>query len=294
MEAVRVTGYGGVDKLVVDQLPIPTPGPYEVLIMVCLRSNNSELNMREGAYGTDTNTNTLAGWRREGISFPRIPGSDIAGDIVEVGSEINTSRLNEKVILFPFRSELKNGEEDITYIGSEYDGGYAQYVTWPAELCFPLPLEDYLESSIFPVSGLTSWHKVNRTNLKEGETVLVTGATGGVESFNVQIASKIYGSKVIAVVGDWSQKNSLLELGATDVVSYRSNTLLEDIFDAAGGPVNAVLDVVGQPLFSTSMAALKREGRFNTEWGDWRIYCRTRFPNIVFEVSNIDRFYTRC
>lgn len=179
MKAVRVTGYGGLDKLEVAKVPIPVPKTGEVVIKVhACGINKSDINMREGAYGTDIDKEQLAGWRREGVTFPRIPGSDIVGEIMDIGADVGKDYLNQKVILFPFQSQFKNGEEDITYIGSEYDGGYAEYVVWPAELCFPIPLKEYAESATFPVSALTSWHKINRTNLKEGETVLVTGATG--------------------------------------------------------------------------------------------------------------------
>lgn len=72
---------------------------------------------------------------------------------------------------------------------------------------------------------------------------------------------------MIAVVGDLNQKDRLLHLGASNVVSYRSETLMEDILDVANGSVDAVLDVVGEPLFATSLAVLRREGRFNTSGG---------------------------
>lgn len=84
--------------------------------------------MREGAYGTDKES----GWRPEGVQFPRIPGSDITGEVVEVGSGVEKTMVGRRVVLFPFTSSGPEGDEhiadDMSFIGSEYDGGYAEYV----------------------------------------------------------------------------------------------------------------------------------------------------------------------
>jgi NADPH:quinone reductase-like Zn-dependent oxidoreductase len=263
MRAVQVTGYGDVDKLKVVDIPIPEPNENEVLVKVkACAINNTEIWMREGAYGTGNKS----GWRPEGVQFPRIPGSDITGEIVKVGNSAAESMLGRDVVLFPFTSSGESGlehiSEDMSFIGSEYDGGYAEYVVWPAELCFDMPLSDYSESAVFSVSGLTAWHMVSQIQVQVGETVLVTGANGGVGSLNVQIASNVFGAKVIAVIGDLEGEERLKELGAAHVVSYHSETLGEDILHANGGPVDSVLDVVGDALFNTSLHVLKKGGKF--------------------------------
>ncbi len=89
---------------------------------------------------------------------------------------------------------------------------------------------------------------VSQIQAKPGEVILVTGANGGVVSLNIQIAANVFGAKVIAVVGDLKDGEKLKELGAAEVVSYRSETLIDDILKAAGGPVDSVLDVVGDAL----------------------------------------------
>ncbi len=263
MKAVQVTGYGDVDQLKVIEKDIPEPKEHEVLIKVKACSiNNTEIWMREGAYGTGSKS----GWRPEGVGFPRTPGSDITGIVVKAGQSVDKSMLDKDVVLFPFTSSGEEGlehiSEDMSFIGSEYDGGYAEYVVWPADLCFDMPLSDYIESAVFSVSGLTAWHMVEQIQVQPGETVMVTGANGGVGSLNVQIATKVFGAKVIAIVGDLDLENKLKELGATHVLSYKSDHLAEDILEVNGGPIDSVLDVVGDALFSTALHVLKKGGKY--------------------------------
>ncbi|WP_394218905.1 zinc-binding dehydrogenase [Halobacillus trueperi] len=265
MKAVQVTGYGDVDQLKLSDIPTPEPKENEVLVQVkACAINNTEIWMREGAYGQGSKS----GWRPEGVQFPRTPGSDITGKVVQVGAQVDESMMDKDVVLFPFTSSGPDGQEhiseDMSFIGSEYDGGYAEYVVWPAELCFDMPLEDYTESCVFSVSGMTAWHMVEQVQPKPGETVMVTGANGGVGSLNVQIASKVFGADVIALVGDLSMEERMKELGATHVLSYKSENLEEEILAANGGPIDTVLDVVGDALFSTALTVLKKGGKFCT------------------------------
>ncbi|TKD72638.1 zinc-binding dehydrogenase [Pseudalkalibacillus hwajinpoensis] len=265
MKAVQVSGYGGLEQLEVVERDIPIPKANEVLINVkACAINNTEIWMREGAYGTEGKS----GWRPEGVQFPRIPGSDITGEIVDVGADVDAKRKGEDVVLFPFTSSGEPGSEhiseDMSFIGSEYDGGYAEYVVWPAELCLPMALPNYEESAVFSVSGMTAWHMVEQSSIKPGETVMVTGANGGVGSLNVQIARNVFGAKVTAIVGDLSLEGKMKELGATHVLSYKSDNLAEEIIEANGGPIDAVLDVVGDALFHTSLEVLRKGGRFCT------------------------------
>ncbi|TMW70885.1 zinc-binding dehydrogenase [Alteribacter natronophilus] len=265
MKAVQVTGYGDVDKLEVVTQAIPEPKEGEVLIKVkACAINNTEIWMREGAYGTGSKS----GWKPEGVQFPRTPGSDITGIVVKTGDSVDQSMMGKNVVLFPFTSSGENGfehiSEDMSFIGSEYDGGYAQYVVWPAHLCYDMPLSDYIESAVFTVSGLTAWHMVEQIQVQPGETIMVTGANGGVGSLNIQIASKVFGAEVIAIVGDLDLEEKMKELGAAHVLSYKSKNLADEIIRVNEGPIDSVLDVVGDALFSTSLQVLKKGGKFCT------------------------------
>ena len=263
MKTVQVNGYGGVEQLEVVERPIPKPDAGEVLVEVkACGINNTEIWMREGAYGTDRES----GWKPEGVQFPRVPGSDISGRIIEVGNGVDKSRIGQDVVLFPFTSGGAEGtehiSEDMAFIGSEYDGGYAEYVVWPSTLCYEMPLDDYVKSAVFSVSGLTAWHMNEQIQLQAGQSVVVTGASGGVGSLNVQIASRIFGATVIAIVGDLKVAHELKRLGATHVLSYRSDQLTDEILSVNNGPVDAVLDVVGDALFKTTLNVLKNGGKF--------------------------------
>lgn len=266
MKAVHVTGYGDVDKLEIVEKPIPEPKSNEVLVQIkACAINNTEIWMREGAYGTDSKS----GWKPEGVQFPRVPGSDITGRVVKAGNEVKESMVGKDVVLFPFTSSGEAGSEhiseDMSFIGSEYDGGYAEYVVWPADLCYDMPLPNYIESAAFSVSGLTAWHMVKQIEAAPTDSIMVTGANGGVGSLNVQIASKVFGAKVIAIVGDLALEKRMKELGAAHVLSYKSNHLADEILEANDGePIDSVLDVVGDALFSTSLQVLKRGGKFCT------------------------------
>lgn len=263
MKAVVVTGYGDIDKLEYVDVKTPMPKENEVLVKVkACAINNTEIWMREGTYGNDSKS----GWRKEGVTFPRIPGSDISGVVEQVGQSVDKSMIGKNVVLFPFTSSGIPGyehiSEDMSFIGSEYDGGYAQYVVWPADLCFAMPLTSFIESCVFSVSGLTAWHMCEQVQIQPKQTIIVTGANGGVGSLNVQIASKVFGATVIALVGDLRLASKLKALGAHHVLSYKSDNLLQEILECSGGLVDAVLDVVGDPLFAVSIDALKRGGRF--------------------------------
>ncbi|WP_437389195.1 zinc-binding dehydrogenase [Priestia filamentosa] len=266
MKAVVVTGYGGTENLESREVPVPLPNENEVLVKIyACAVNNSDILMREGGYGTDTQSSQKAGWKREAISFPRIPGTDIAGEIVAVGANVSPECLGEKVVLFPFTSSGPDGLEhmakDITLMSSECDGGYAEYIAWPKELCRPMPLSSYVESSSFIVSCFTAWHMLEKSKVVPGEKVLITGATGGVGSYAIQIASKVFGADVITLARDLSMKERMIELGASEVLSYKSTTLSDDILGASGGEIDVVLDVVGDPLFSTCLNVLRNGGR---------------------------------
>ena len=137
MKAVLLTGHGGLEKLEYrEDVPTPEPAQGEVLIAVDAAGiNNTDIWTREGAYGTEDDPATTSGWRRGNpMRFPRIQGADIVGRIVGVGGSVNASRIGERVIVD--NALYSGGEEglvDSGLIGSERDGGFAEYVAVPAE-----------------------------------------------------------------------------------------------------------------------------------------------------------------
>ena len=139
MQAVWLTGHGGLDKLEVRyDVPVPQPGPGEVLIEVSACGvNNTDIWVREGAYGTDEDPQAVASWRRgteNTLTFPRIQGADTVGRIAAIGEGGDPARIGERVMI-DFSIYNGDGEHlaDIDYIGHGRDGGYAEFMVAPAE-----------------------------------------------------------------------------------------------------------------------------------------------------------------
>src|SRR5690625_3476755 len=135
MQAVQLMGHGGLDQLVHStDVPVPEPGVGEVLIEVtACGMNNTDVWVREGAYGTETDATSVSTWRRgrSTLTFPRIQGTDTVGRIVGVGEGVSAERIGERVIVdFSIynRPEGDDSLADIDYTGHGRDGGYAEYM----------------------------------------------------------------------------------------------------------------------------------------------------------------------
>lgn len=193
VQAAVLTAHGGPDKLEVrSDWPVPQPAAGEVLIAVGAAGiNNTDLWTHEGAYGDADNPDKRVGWRGVPLEFPRIQGLDIAGKIIAVGEAVPESRIGERVlvdaVLYDSASE---GLPDARLIGSERDGGFAEYVAVPAGNAVKIDsaLSD-AELASFPCAHATGEHMLNRARVAAGERVLVTGASGGVGSALVQLVA---------------------------------------------------------------------------------------------------------
>jgi NADPH:quinone reductase-like Zn-dependent oxidoreductase len=265
VRAVLLTGHGGPEKLEYrEDVPIPEPDRGEVLIEVGAAGiNNTDIWTREGAYGAEDDPDKVQGWRREPLEFPRIQGADIAGRIVAVGNGVSEGRIDERVVV---DNALYVGDEmellDCGIVGSERDGGYAEYVTVPAENAHAVHsgLSD-AELATFPTSYITSLRMLNRVRIAEGETILVTGASGGVGTGLVQLA-KLRGAYVIAQVGSGKEEQAR-RIGADAVVRRDAMDLTAEVKEAADGrPVDVVADVVGGPAFAKLLNVLRPMGRY--------------------------------
>ena len=269
MKAVLLTGHGGPEKLEYREgVPKPKPAEGEVLVEVGAAGvNNTDIWTREGAYGTEDDPESSGGWRRgEAMEFPRIQGLDIAGRIVVVGSSVPESRVGERVLVdFALYSGGKEESlADAAIIGSERDGGFAEYVAVPAENAHPIEtsLTDE-ELATFPTAYLTAEHMLNRARVAEEELIFVTGASGGVGSALVQLA-RVRGARVVALVGPGKEEMAR-SLGAEAVVTRNVDSLVEAALDATGGwRFDVVADVVGGGIFGDLLDVLKPLGRYVT------------------------------
>ncbi len=269
MRAVLLTGHGGYDCLDIrDDVPVPMPEAGEVLVRVAAAGlNNTDINTRIGWYSkavaesTDAGaTSGLAGaeddgWSGAAFRFPRIQGADACGRIVAVGDDVDPTRIGERVLVEPV---LRGTDPfDIRYLGSEVDGGFADYVCVPAAIAHRIDsaLSD-AELASFPCAYSTAENILTRIGLSAGERVLVTGASGGVGSAVVQLAKR-RGAHVVAMAGA-EKAEAVGALGADRVVPRDAD--LPALFGTAY--FDAAVDVVGGAQFGAILDVLKRGGRY--------------------------------
>ncbi|MEG3616043.1 alcohol dehydrogenase family protein [Isoptericola haloaureus] len=270
MKAVQLVGHGGLDQLVHrDDVPTPTPGPGEVLIDVhACGMNNTDVWVREGAYGTETDAAEVSTWRRgrSTLQFPRIQGADTVGEIVAVGEGVPAGRVGERVMVdfsIYHRPEGDDSLADIDYIGHGRDGGYAEYQTVPAENAYEIT-SDITDAQLatFCCAYLTAEQMLDRARLADGERVLVTGASGGVGSAIVQLA-RVRGAIPYAVTSA-GKEDALREIGAEDVILRDADDLVSEVARVVDGPVDVVADLVAGPMFNDLLRILRPEGRYTT------------------------------
>lgn len=269
MKAVLLTGHGGPEKLEYRQdVPIPEPAEGEVLVEVGATGvNNTDLWTRRGAYGSEDDPQATGGWRRDRpMRFPRIQGMDIAGRIAQTGGGVSQERIGERVLVDPmiYVGESREGLAEAEIVGSERDGGFAEYVAVPAPNVHAVEtsLSDE-ELATFPTAYLTAEGMLNRARLESGETLLVTGASGGVGSALLQLA-RVRGARTVALVGPGKEERAR-ELGAEAVITRSGGRLSEKVFEAtAGSEVDVAADVVGGDAFAELLKVLKPFGRYVT------------------------------
>ena len=277
MTAAHLVGHGGPEMLVVrHDVPVPEPAAGEVLIRVrACGMNNTDINTRVGWYSREVTGATPADgsgqtdgdgtWGGGGLSFPRIQGADPCGEVVATGLGIGSDILGRRVLADAWiRDPDDPGDRDRAgYLGSERDGGFAQFCSVPAANVHPVDSSfSDVELASFPCSWSTAEHMLTRSRLRAGETVVVTGASGGVGSALVQLA-KLRAARVIAVTGA-AKVEAVTALGADAVVDRAVDDLAGAVAEAAGGPVDVLADVVGGPAFAPLLEVVRRGGRYTT------------------------------
>jgi len=261
MRAVLLTGHGDLDRLVLDPAhPTPAPGPGEVLVRVdACAVNNTDVNTRVGWYAQSDDD---AGSWDGAIGFPRIQGADICGVVAAVGAGVAHERISERVLVDPWVHDPDHPGDLLRarYVGSELDGGYADFAVVPAVNAVPVdaPLSA-VELASFPTAAETALDMLRRAAVAPGERVLVTGASGGVGAYAVQLACAL-GAEPIGVCQP--QKAELVrQLGA--IATIDRGVAADAALEAQGlGPVDAVLDVVGGDAWPSLLDALARGGRY--------------------------------
>lgn len=272
MRAAVTSGFGGPERLQVrDDVPVPEPVAGEVLVKVgACCCNNSDIWLREGAYGREDDPRAQAGWLRavESPSFPLIQGADIVGRVVELGADVDTGWLGRRVLVDHTLHDTASAEPyGIAGIfGSERDGGFAEYATAPASSLGVIEadeLSDVQVAALGSASWVTAMRMLKRARLAQDELVLIAGSSGGVGTAAVQLA-KLRGARVTALA-DPGKADAIRDLGADDVIPSRDADLDGAVRAATGGRgIDVAVDVVGGPLFSTLLALLRPLGRYVT------------------------------
>ena len=205
------------------------------------------------------------GWNGA-LRFPLIQGADICGTVVAVGPDSGQSLLGRRVLVDPWIRLIDDPLDPTAtgYVGSECDGGFAEFVCVPAANVHPVEsgLSD-VELATFPCSGATALNMLRRARVAPGDTVLITGASGGVGSLAVQIARAL-GARVVAI-GAASKREQLHALGADVVIAREEEDLVGAVRTSAGGSVDVIADVVGgAEQFSALLSVIRRRGRYVT------------------------------
>ena len=274
MHAVMLTGHGGIDMLVYKtDVEVPLPKSDEVLIRVKASGvNNTDINTRIGWYSksvtSDTNKGGASGledakkndssWSGKPLKFPLIQGADVYGEIVKVGSDISPKRIGESVLVRTMQENPHTSENNCWTLGSECNGGFAQYTAVRSSEVFVIN-SDWSDTDLgsIPCAYSTAEGLLHRAKL-EKETILITGASGGVGSAAIQLA-KLRDATVIAQCAV-EKKEEVIQIGADKIV-FRNSDLLKEVGRDA---VDIVIDLVGGPKWTQLLDILKPGGRYAT------------------------------
>ncbi|EPM7911656.1 alcohol dehydrogenase family protein [Vibrio alginolyticus] len=260
MKGVQLIGHGGPDMLRYrDDLPVPVPSPDDVLIQVAAAGvNNTDINTRTAWYSKNDANSMDASWSGDALSLPRIQGADVCGTIVAVGENICPSRIGQRVLIEPcitrFHSQALSSP---WYFGSECDGGFAQFTVVDSKHAYAVnsSLSD-IDLASFPCSYSTAENMLVRSNVTASDTVLISGASGGVGSAAIQLA-KARGAYVIAIASP-EKKEQITALGANQVIPRDANltaTLGEN-------SVDVVIDLVAGEQWPQFLQVLKPGSRY--------------------------------
>jgi len=282
MTAAVLTEFGGLEVLELHHdWPRPRPKSQQVLVKVAAAAvNNTDIWTRQGAYGLPEDPLAQAGWRGT-FDFPRIQGGDIAGEVVEVGPGVSGETLGRRVLVDPalYGSQDENASP-VGFLGSEADGGFAQYVAVDAANAHDVqdsPLSDE-QLACLPVAFGTATGMLERANVHDGETVLVTGASGGVGLALVQLAAA-RGAHVLAITSG-SKGDAVLANGAAQVFNRDSADLISAVKAAAPGGLDVVADIAGGPGLAAMMPMLRDNGR-------WVIAGAVAGPVVEFDLRRL-------
>jgi NADPH:quinone reductase-like Zn-dependent oxidoreductase len=262
MKAVRFHQHGGPEVLKYEDAPDPKIQANEVLVKVkACALNHLDVWLRMGTR-----------WK---LSMPHIVGSDISGEVAEVGPLVTRVKAGDRVLLSPGIScgqceacfkGLDSACRSYTLFGVMVDGGYAEYVKSPEMNVIPIPGDlSFDEAAAVPLVYTTAWHMLfTRAGLKPGEDVLVIGAGSGVGMAAIQIC-KLVGARVIATAGaDWKLEKAR-ELGADEGINHSRQSIAEEVKRLTNKRgVDVIFEHVGAAVWEDCFESLATYGRLVT------------------------------
>ena len=261
MKAVRIHQFGGPEVLTYEDVPDPRPRKDQVLVRVrACALNHLDLFVRKGL---------------PGVNLPHILGSDIAGEIVEIGEYVNGFKTGQRVLLAPMTfcgrcpkcvAGLQNQCRQFTVLGNAVDGGNCERIAAPAGNVIPIPdALDFNQAASVPLVFLTAWHMlIGRAALRAGQTVLILGANSGVGIAAIQIA-RMFHARIITTAGDERKSQAALELGADHVINHYQQKISQEVRKITKGEgVDIVIEHVGQATWDESVKSLKASGTLVT------------------------------
>lgn len=257
---VMIERFGGPEVLVERSGKKPTPGPAEVVLKIQAAGVcRHDLLTRSGAFPN--------------IKLPVVLGHQGAGVIDTVGTGVTALKVGQRVMTLIYAGcgkcdACQRGDEMLCqsqprFLGEDFDGVYQDYVRVPESLVVPLPDSVALETAaVLTCTVGTAYHAiVTRGKLQAGETVVITGASGGVGTQAVLIA-KAHQAHVIAVTSSSSKMDYLKDLGADHIILAETQQFAKDVKMLTRGiGADMVIDIVGAATMSQSLHALKLGGR---------------------------------
>jgi len=261
MKAVRIHQFGGPEVLSYEDVPDPKPRKDQVLIRVRACSmNHLDIFVRGGL---------------PGVNLPHIMGSDIAGEIVEVGEYVTDLRVGQRVLIAPMHfcnhcakcvAGLQNQCRHFTVLGNGVDGGNCELFAAPRINVIPIPDSlDFNQAASVPLVFVTAWHMLTgRAAIRPGQTVLVLGANSGVGIAAIQIA-KLFHARVITTAGDDRKIERARELGADFVINHYQQKISQEVRKITNSEgVDIVIEHVGKATWDESVKSLKAGGTLVT------------------------------
>ncbi len=233
MTVIGISKPGGPEVLLPETRAVPAPGPGEILVKVAAAGvNRPDVAQRSGSYPPPPGASDL-------------PGLEIAGEVVAVGSGATRHKVGDKVM------SLVAG------------GGYAQYcIAQDGQAMAVPPALSMSEAGAIPETLMTVWHNVfERGGLKAGETLLVHGGSSGIGTMAIQLA-KAFGATVIVTVGSQAKADACVKLGADHAINYKTQDFVTEVKNLTGGNgVNVILDMVGGDYIDRNYDAAAVDGR---------------------------------